>query len=177
MSVIPAGILSLTQENLRIALAACATFRTLCGAADQAEALAKIHHDGLPDPANGAAEHTISELEALRPYAIVYTAEEQGLQTRALATGGSFNATTNLCLQLVRSVTAEVGDAPDSDANMQWLNTVGKIIDELWALNADAGYLQFADITLARGPTWASREEIPAKGLTQIAELTVQVRQ
>lgn len=171
MAVSPSGILSNTRAAVATALSQCAEFQSLVGAADAAEALLSIYHHGLPDPANGASEYTDAELTSYRPNAILYTDEDQGCQTVYEAQGGSFEAMIHVGIELIRDVTKTVGDAPSADANVEWDNIVGTIIEELWVESAAAEVIDFAAINLERGPTWAARDEYPGRGPTQLAML------
>lgn len=50
-------------------------FQDWCGAADAAAALARIHTDGLPPPAESADSFSAASYAALRPYALIYPSE------------------------------------------------------------------------------------------------------
>jgi len=169
----PLGSLSLAQEYLRRSLADCATFRTLCEAENQAEALARIHHEGLPEPAN-KVEYTHAELTGHRPHAIVYTDDYDGFQ-RLTESGGNFAASGRLKLRLCRTCPATVGDEPTSEANLDWKNIVGRIIGELCDLAAAGAneHLAFIRIALDYGPFWNGTDLIATQGSWQGAEIGV----
>ncbi len=172
----PAGSISLAQEHLRTMLADCDAFRTWAGAADQAEALERIHHEGLPAPANHADVFTLAELQAYRPYAVVYTGEENGFSRTLDAAGGdfSFASSGQLKLRLYQDAPESCGDEPSSDANLQFKNAIGQILDDLCELAGQPGYLAFNQITLDNGPYWAHPNSAPTEGVWQGVEIGIQ---
>lgn len=146
----PAGCISLVQENLRVTLADSATFRTLTGTAARAAAQARIHHERLPAPADDAEIYSIAELRSHWPYAIVSIDDTEGLR-RHQDSFDSFDCSGRVWLMIGR----EAPDGPDAEADREWKNTAGKIIDELCDLSlqgeSDDGlvaYLQFDDLSV-----------------------------
>jgi hypothetical protein len=170
----PAGSLSLAQDHLRTMLADAAAFRTWCSAADQAAALAKIFHEGLPKPANGET-HTRAELENYRPYAVIFTDDQNGF-SRNLDAEGSFEASGRLKLRLYQTADDDAGDEPTSDANLRFKNAVGAILDDLCAAVATAGYLAFERIRVDAGPYWAHPKLVPDQGVWQGVEIGIDWR-
>jgi hypothetical protein len=171
-----AGTISLAEEALRVALADCAAFRTWVGAADRAEALESIYVDGLPAPAGDADVHTRAELEALRPYAILFTAEGDGVRRRLEAGGGTFcfDAGGRLIVRLVQDCPQSLDDQPTSWANQQWRQTVGLIRADLRQTAAQpnqAEYLAITRLAVASGPYWSPREVAVLEGVWQGVEL------
>lgn len=145
-----AGSLSLAQENLRVTLAACAKFQTWVGAASAAAALASIHHDGLPAPADAKKGYTLAELQGYRPFAIVYT-QEQGGYSRQIAAVRTYRDGGRLKLRLEQDVPALLaGDIASAD--VAWKDTIGQIIDQMAALAGVAPYLDIRQITVDDGP-------------------------
>jgi len=183
MAVIPAGSVSLAQENFRVTIADCATFRTLVGASDRAGALAHLYHEGLPEPEDGT-EHTKEEHESLRPWGIVFTAENNGFRRRMVSTGG-FRSSGRLRLRLCRTCPATIEEddeeipatdvEPTSDDAFEWKNIVGQIIAELcqFAVAGDPEHLIFEEIQLDFGPFASAPELAPTQGVWQGAELSV----
>lgn len=169
----PAGCLSLAEQYLKVMLANVTAFRTWTETESEEEALAKIHLEGLPKPAADKDCHTRAELEAYRPYAVVFTGEDNGLTKWHDATGALFEFVESgrLMLRLEQDCPDGVGDQPSSDANLQFKNTVGLIIDGLCALAGTAGYLAFERITVADGPYWSHPDAVPGQGLFQGCEL------
>jgi|GEM_PF-1789324 len=172
----PAGCISLAQHYLRQMLANCAAVRTWLGVDDEEGALARIHHEGLPKPADNAVEHTRAELIAYRPYAVVFTAESGGLTLNHDAGGAAFEFAESgrLTVRLYQNCPDEYGDEPSSDANLQFKNSVGLIMDGLAALSGTAGYLAFDRLGLADGPYWGHPDLVPGQGVWQGAELSIE---
>ncbi len=145
----PAGPISLAEEYLRATLADVTAFRTWCGAAGQAEALAKIHNDGLPAATDLENGYTKSELQDYAPYAIIETAEEAGYRMRFSAVGSSHEYADGgkLVLRLVQFVA--VGDKDDvKEAERKWKNAIGQIMAGLFGLAGGAGYLAITGLEL-----------------------------
>jgi hypothetical protein len=170
----PSGSLSLAQEHLRVMLADCATFRALCGAGNRAGALAHLHHEGLPAPANGT-EHTAAEHADLRPWGIVFMADQRGFSRRLVSTE-TFRSAGRLRLRLARTCPDVTGaDEPTSDAMLEWKNIIGGIIGELCELATagDIEHLAFDEIGVDFGPFAAAPELAATQGLWQGVELSV----
>lgn len=169
----PLGGISLAQEHLRTMLAACASFRALCEVSTPSAALAKIHPEGLPEPANKVA-YTVEELVGYRPHAIVYTDERGGFEKTA-ESFGNFDAAGRLKLRLERNCPATLDDEPTSEANLEWKNIVGQIIDELCTLSAAAasGHLAFRRIAVDYGPFWNAPQTVEDEGSWQGVELGI----
>jgi len=170
----PAGCLSLAEENLRLTLADATAFRTWCGAADQAAALARIYREGLPAPQHGD-NYTAEELSLYRPYAVVFTLEQAGLTKTldSISAHYEFAAQGRLKLRLYQNCPGGFNDQPTSDANIQWKNSIGQIIDGLCDLAGQAGYLACSEIRVDAGPYWAHPKKVPVEGLWQGVELGI----
>lgn len=132
------GSLSLSKENLRITLADCATFRTWVGATTAAQALNRIHHEGLP-PRTSGEEYTIEELNALRPYALLST-ESFGSRHEAASTSFDYRDSGTIRCRLVQEVPQEIAD-DHGEIGRRFDNVVGGIMDDLAALSGQGGYL------------------------------------
>lgn len=170
----PAGCLSLAQEYLRQTLAACATFQTLCNLDNAAHAAERIYHEGLPEPGEGDT-HTLQELQSLRPYAIVYTAEESGFTRTYEATGTRFEFDDHgrLMIRLERDSPDNANDQPTTPANLDWRNVIGEIIDDLCKLAGTPGYLACQTIGLVEF-NWSQQTVAKTLGIYQEALLLVQ---
>lgn len=172
-----AGCISIAEEALRTMLADSATFRTLVGAANQAQALDDIYTDGLPEPADGEAL-TLAELEGYRPYSVIFTAEENGVN-RELEAGGDalwYDQTGQIRLRLEQDCPTGLDDQPSSWSNQQWRITIGNITRELRDLAAkpnEADYLAIRQITVAEGPYWSDPNLAETQGNFQGVELLV----
>jgi len=166
----PAGSISLAQEYLRTSLADVTAFRTWCGAADQAAALARIHHEGLPAPRDKHA-HTIEELRDYRPYAIVFTAEQNGFRLDVVDGDLDYTAAGGLILRLFQDAAEVFDDEPSAEANLTFRNAVGEIIDGLGDLAGQAGYLAFNSLVLEDPLSWTAKKYVPGYGVVQRAQL------
>lgn len=173
MTVAPSGSISLAESALRTMLSTVGAFQTWCGAADAAAALARIHLDDLPDPAN-LEGYTLSELQDYRPYAIVFTAELSGYWSQCEGEEGWFSSAGRLMCHLEQDAAAAVGNRPTLDADQTFKNSLGAIVDGLREIRGQtAGHLQFKRIGVAAGPVTAHPDEIPAIGLYQRAVLQI----
>jgi hypothetical protein len=169
MTVVPAGSLSLNEQLLRNTLAASATFQTLVGATSAAGALTNIHYEGLPPPAGD--EYTDVELAEYHPFAFVSAAVPQGFQARADAVGIGkwFSQSGTLWVHLRRFVPSDLL-VDKAQADLDWTNILGQIIDELCELAGRSEYLDFHTITLVgwwRNP----RDEYATQGQIQAADI------
>lgn len=173
MAIAAAGPISLAEDALALSLADSTTFRSFVGATDQAQALKRVHLTGLPPPADRDV-YTLDELHGLRPYALVFTAGENGYRRDHSATGVSheFIEGGSLTVQIVRDVPFEIRDH-DAQVNRDFLNALGLIMKELADLAGKAGYLAVESVTLASGPFRSSEDEIKADNDAQRAELLV----
>lgn len=173
----PAGILSLCQETLKNTLGDSDTFRTLCGAADRAGALARIHHERLPAPDNGE-EYSAEELQDLWPNAVVSTDIAEGFFLAA-DSATSYQGGGTLWLMIARILPQ--GD--DAAIDRQFKNWVGAIIEDLCALaitgqsddETPVIYLQFSRIGLLIGPMRNAESTLPANRLEQFVVLEIRV--
>lgn len=161
--VTAAGPISLAQQNLRVTLADCATWRTWVGAVDQAQALARIHLIGLP-PADDDV-YTRVELESDRPYALVWMNPEGGFSTAIDSVGASRNYADSgvLMLTLADDVPREVSKNL-ADADLRFNNNVGQIIGEMKALSGTSPYLAFDMLAVERGPYRALLDAVSGQG-------------
>jgi hypothetical protein len=164
----PSGTISLAQNNLALSLADCARFRTWCGAANQAGALARIHINGLPKPAGGKKTYSLSEVEAYRPFAIVSCDPRLPIRLDRASFGDhvQYSRSGKLEIELQQNAPDGLSDEPSSDANRQFENFCGELIDQLAELSGKPGYLCF-DRLAAEGPYWPHKELIPTEGFFQ----------
>ena len=168
----PAGSMMLAQHYLRQSLANSATFRTWTETADEAAALAKIHYEGLPPPADNAADYTAAALTAYRPYAVVWTDEENGFWKNKEASG-FFRAGGRLILKFEQDVPEAIAADP-AEIDLRFKNTIGQIIDDLCNLTlVGVGYLCFERITVDIGPYRTHPDDVPSQGDWQAIEIGV----
>ena len=168
----PAGRVSLAQERLRQSLAAGATWRKLCGATNAKEALEHIYHFGLPEPANGKA-YDRQELQSYRPHALVWTVQQDGFTWTREASGPSYGTSGKLVLHVQRESPDAEGDKPTADVNLAWLNLLGPIGDELFALGETSGYLDIGAIMLVDVTYCPPSDQIETEGFSQAADFLI----
>lgn len=169
----PAGSIMLAQDNAKNTLADVPAFQTWAGAADQAEALARIYHDGLPPPADRES-YTKAELELYRPCALIWTDQDGGFSTEAVSTSGNvFDATAfgKIMISIEENVPADI--AHDlAEIDIRFKNSVGLIMDGLWDLFGGAGYLACLKMDMD-GPQRVQPDNEHDQGDWMIAILTL----
>ncbi len=157
-----------SQALLRTSLAASAAFQSLVGAADATAAAAKIYHDAFPKPANNKQAHSLDELNALRPCAIVYT---EDFETTRDATDYCWHQKGVIRAVIYRNV-------PTADKNNQskletdFRTIMGEIMQDLIDLSETAGYLAVRGMR-TEGPYRTDNEELNAIGDAQAYELII----
>ncbi len=165
-----AGCISLAQETLRVTMANVVEFQTLVGAADAAAALGDVYHEGLPPPADENSDtYTRAELEALRPYALIWTEEEQGFRLTPDSADG-FSVSGTLHCQIEHDIDPLIAnDAGEVDR--QHRNLIGKIIDELKPMARLGPYLAWETLTFS-GPFRRHPDDIEEMGNSIASLLT-----
>lgn len=114
----PDGVHKVARQNLKTTLSKCTYFQQWHGNSwSEAQAAARIYLGGLPRPASGD-EHTKAELQALRPYALIYTETESGLTFTPRSAGAGqelhFIPSGVLVIELERDV--DEADPGDNEA-------------------------------------------------------------
>lgn len=178
------------QQLLALTLADCTEFRNLVGAADHAAAFARIWHESLPPPGAGARKYTLAELEAYRPYALVFLRDPDGLSAaRQASSPGAWADRGSLWIRLVMDVPDEFADAPVLlDQLVKQLvgrlmlrppdETVGQffgLLDLAHETNAVGGYSYLAanDVLFKRW-VFSSAADDPEQGSFIVADLEAQ---
>ena len=160
-------------------LANCTSFRTLVGAATEADALARIYQGCLPRPANNAPHYSASELEDYRPFAIVMPSPGQAIEYTRMAFGGNawnHNRRGEFHILIERSHPTS-GD--DDDNDFAWIDLVGKIVHSsdvanpgLIELHYSQDYLMLAGVAI-RDIYRADEEDASEVGDYQRAHIVV----
>ena len=166
----PLGSIALAQEYLRTTLADCTSFRTWVGAVNQAQALARIHHEALPPPITGS-EHTLEELRAYRPCALIWTDVDNGFARRVVSVDSSIDS-GSLGLRLAQDVGEEISHL-HAEVYQRFINSVGQIVDELVGLAGLAGYLAMTSLELKSGPFRSHPDEYETVGDIQFCDLRI----
>lgn len=126
------GPITCSQDAAKASLADCDAVRTLLGATDQAEALARIHVNYIPEPAN-SEHYTRAELDAIRPYVQVGDAREGGGMDNIAQ--GMAGLSGELDIWLEREIATDETDAA-AVAAMQ--TTIGRVMEEM-LINSESG--------------------------------------
>jgi len=161
------GPLSKSVDALRTTFADSARFRTWVGAADQAEALERVHRFAIPPPRIGS-EHSIDELRAARPYAAVWTSPEDGAFGMDHSSSGDsfqYQHAGQLAARLVWDVPAEIADNP-AEIFVRFNNELGVILTEMGDLAADGSgtHLAFSSVRTTEGPARVHPKLVPRLG-------------
>jgi hypothetical protein len=132
-----AGEISLSEENLRVTLAACASFQALCNVTSATAALDRVHLCGLPGPQpnpDGTIPDSFKRhhLEQLRPFGLIYARPNAGTVWARTAHPNTIEAAGVLRIELERTVPADQAKpAFEPQVERQWKNFVGQIAEEL----------------------------------------------
>lgn len=166
------GGITLAEEHLRLTVADCARFRTWAlNAPDQAAALSRIYIDGIPDHPIDQDAYTLEQMQALRPFAIVTTANQNGFSKGRIATE-TYAELGRLAVAFEENVPANV--ARDVAAlERTFKNTLGVILNEMLALAYQPGYLAI-DLITFHGPLRCSRDVAVAEGDHHFAYFEIQ---
>ena len=170
------------QQNLKVLLSESPAFQALCHVGDAAGALEHIHLGGLPDPLD-FREYSPAEIAAFRPFIIINLARSNGYRAGHTAMGSSgfqYHESGRLEIQLERASPPprrsvnEPGDAMDRyDADVDFQNVIGAIIEDMRELSASAGKFAMDEIVITDGPFRNSEESWVAQGDFQFVFLEV----
>lgn len=182
----PLGVLSEPLQVLRTTLADCTQFRTWCGAANQAQALARIYYFDAPVPASAADAHTAAAWAAYRPFAVVDCEPRAGniFAHRATSAGSwDFLQAGTLWAHLEEVYDTENDSNNPDEAFMSFGNSVGKILRRkaddaadfkgLLDLAGGGGYLATTRCTVY-GPYRADEDERTAYGDFMAVDLQIE---
>jgi hypothetical protein len=158
------GPITRAETLLAASLAACAPWQALCGAGSAAAALERIYFDALPPPPHRADRYTREQLEALRPFILIYSDEETTIHLAHVATGTMrrFHPDGVLKFYVERNVPAEEAHDP-ALGDRAFKNFAGQLALALCNLSGQANYLAIDDLT-GNGPLRALDEHIPTRG-------------
>lgn len=162
------------QEIARQTLAASAAFQSLVGAGNATDAALRIYHDELPRPASGLSEHSLDELNILRPCAIIYTATgPSGFVSVRDAMGDvdCWHNSGTIVIVIMRNV--PIADKNDlSLVDTAFRTIAGTIVSELIEISETASYLA-CDRIEAMGPYRTDIKDLKSIGDAQSYELIV----
>ena len=143
MATSPTGNLGKIMHGLRLIIADTTAVRTWFGAANQAQALTKIHYLQLPAPANGE-RHTVAEQEAYRPFALIGLAEE-AYSSQAIDGVGPFTFQRPMSLVVMAEDDVDSGDVDNpTEAFLKFVNNWDALIAGIESLaGSTADYPRF----------------------------------
>lgn len=121
---------------------------------DQATAEAHIHIDGLPAPDPGP-DHSLAELTALRPFALVFADPGQPIDTECdINTNGLSLLSGRMLLQIEIPVPEDIASDPRLVGRLMY-KQYGRLIQGddaqpgLWQLSGQPGYLPLTKLQLS----------------------------
>lgn len=144
---IDAGTNCLTkaEDAIRTMLANSTAFRAFVGAADEAEALTKIHIDDFPRPAEDDEDtYTAAEWAAFFPCVLIEPPDSgEAVAFTLLANSGlQWDYSIDSAFQLRFEKYQETDDDDDVESR-KFKNAVGDILDELTTMSGTSGYYGF----------------------------------
>jgi hypothetical protein len=171
------GGITLCEDHLRTMLADCPRFRTFArNAADRQAALERIYIDDLPEAPEDKDAYSADDLRALRPFAIITTANQGGYAKARVAANTYAEAGK---LHIVFEEDVEESEADDiALLERNFKNTLGVIQNELLARaytapDEDSQYLAI-DLITFHGPHRCPENSIPDEGDHHFALFDVQ---
>lgn len=169
----PSGTLSQAEQALRVLLADTTAFRTWTDSDNQAEALARIHCHALPPPASGR-QHTMAELDAYRPFALIWTEPEGGFSAQR-DTASGFSCTGRLRIRFEDGIDPDDSDDP-AEAFRVFCNALGGVLDEMLADGGTGSstVLALDALRLEVGPYRTHEDELATIGDAIVAEVVVE---
>jgi len=160
------GALTTVEETARHTLADCEAWRELTATVgNERSSLARIHTDALPPPPDEAEAYNREQVEGLRPYALLWLAADGGFRRHIVAkdTRNRFSDSGEVRVKICATVPSELAGDP-AEADRQFKNSIGTIINQLCDLAGQAGYLDFTELELTAGPWRNGDEEALAEG-------------
>jgi hypothetical protein len=169
----PAGLWAKPQQRLASMLSRLAPFQTFVGAATEAEALARIHYQGLPEPSDTeSGQYTLDEWTTYRPCAIVAAPDEDSWEASRIAEQ-AHKTSGKVVVIFLQSVATTNHGLPTADQVVSYRNSIGAILGKA-AADDDDGLLDLAwqspnlairRIYLHEGPYWGDPEDVQDEGV------------
>lgn len=168
------GVISTPEEILAATIADCPRWQAMCRAADAEGAMQSIYFDALPPPPNDEDAYSCEQLEALRPYVMVYSDEDTGVSFNHSATtlGFNFRGSGRIKATIEQTVDPEVAHDPQ-EVFRRFKNDVGVLLQEMMARAGSAGFLAMRNVT-AQGPLRAHEDLIQDEGDFVVYHLTLE---
>lgn len=161
-----------SQELMRTTLANSQAFQSLVGAANATEALTRVYGDQLPKPAVGT-EHTLAELVALRPYAIVFIPSHHGWQIERDASGDSCWNSSGIVHCIIQRSVPEVDKDDHAKVDKDFRLIGGDIVSDLVGMAEEMQRLAMHKISVS-GPYRTKNTELKSIGDAQAYEFMVE---
>jgi hypothetical protein len=172
------GCITKAEELLRKTLAACTTFQTWVGATTPEDAAEHIYLEALPPDDIYTDRVELERLIARRPFAQIWTLENDGLTISRIAAPNTVTASGVLFIRFEQNVAPEI--AHDyAEVDRVFKNTIGLILHSenesspgLVELCGTAGYRDFETIVVKY---WirTTNEDLPTLGDAQFFEVEV----
>lgn len=159
------GWIGKIYENLRVLISNCPTFQTWTGTASAAEALERIHFERLPNPRDGE-EHTLAELQAARPFAILgIDTDEDGMVFEKIGGGAGivYRPYGRMLVTLEDNVNPNDLDDP-RESFIKFANNVDGLLTDFDELAGTGTYIHLNTFGVNEGPFRALPDEIPTMG-------------
>ncbi len=174
MTTAASGCITLAEERVRDMLANCTAFRTWTGTTTVADAKLRIYYDAVPLPDYRDDESPLAYNVGLRPFAVVWTAMENGFRLNELI-GGSGTVKVRF-----EQNTPSTSQFDWQEADRLFKNSLGAIIHSgdnsnpgLWELSEQRLYAQITSISLD-ALYRTSEDEYGTLGDAQAAELSIE---
>lgn len=176
-----AGVISEPLQIARTTLANCTEFQAWTGTSNAADALERIHLAGLPPTTNdGRDEFTETEIDNIRPFAIVESNQAAGntfVHHGTSAPQRHYKRGGEILIYLEQAVSDDLLDDP-AELDRQFQNTLGAMIfhetgSGLLDLSGTAGYLAINMLTVTETQRASNYERVASgDAISAIFEIT-----
>lgn len=173
MSTTPSGLWARPAALLATMLSTLEPFQAFAGVETASAALARVYHEGMAEPEDEeTGEYTLTEIQALRPCAIIGSPEADGWDAARVAEE-CFVDHGRIVVCFVKSVSSNAHGLPTADDIVAFKNAVGPILGKVDDTDAD-GLLdlpwQYPNIAIRRircveGPFWGNPEAVQNEGV------------
>jgi hypothetical protein len=169
-AVTPSGPMADPLETLREMLSYCSTWQSWVNASTptQAEALAHVFYEAVPDAADGDGEQAYTaRIQSLRPFVVLWTGGEWTLTRDALSL---YQGDGSIAIDIEAEVPSAYRGSDQDDAAMLWFqNQLGALVTELvaqanQAASGGRSYLRIQSVSLEDGPSRADRDRVKTQG-------------
>lgn len=176
------GPIALAKSILRTMISKCAALQSWDGFTfSESELFDRVYLDALPAPPDFKPEYTREQIEAFRPFVLVYMPPVAGFSMTANSAGSVCGASAagSFIVELHRNVKPDEALDPGA-VDRSFENTIGRLCSTndmaapgLWQLSRYSTYLELRAVELLEVYR-AHPDDVPSKGDFQIATLLVQ---